>query len=98
MSLWNSSRNSRRSDFADREYRANNAPLTVSGRFVSAKMCESRFVKYGASRRRSSSVNRSAEAAVGSTREILHLNPARDAWMAIQDVEMALNPRYDSEM
>ncbi len=33
----NSSRNSRRSDFADREYRAKSAPLTVSGRFVSAK-------------------------------------------------------------
>ena len=30
----NSSRNSRRSDFADREYRANSAPLTVSGRLV----------------------------------------------------------------
>ena len=34
----NSSRNSRRSDFAEREYRANSAPFTVSGRLVSAKM------------------------------------------------------------
>ena len=58
----------------------------------SAKTGESRFVKYGASRRRSTSVNCSADAALGSTRGILPLNPARDAWMAGQDVEMQLNP------
>ena len=41
----NSSRNRRRSDFADREYRAKSAPFTVSGRFVSAKTGRSVFVK-----------------------------------------------------
>ena len=56
----NSSRKSRRNDFADREYRANSAPLTVSGRLVSAKTCLSLLVKYGASFARSSSVKCSA--------------------------------------
>jgi hypothetical protein len=42
---------------ADREYRANSAPLTVSGRFVSAKTGLSVFVKYGASARVWSGVN-----------------------------------------
>ena len=35
----------RRSDFGEREYRAKSAPLTVSGRFVSAKTGLSMFVK-----------------------------------------------------
>ena len=55
----NSSRNSRRSDFVVREYRANIAPLTASGRFVSAKTGPSRFVKCGSSSARSSWVNSS---------------------------------------
>src|SRR5215813_7225338 len=53
----NSSRKRRRTDFADREYRAKSAPLTVSGRFVSANTGRSVFVKYGASARVSSGVN-----------------------------------------
>ena len=53
----NSSRNNRRSDFAEREYREKSAPLTVSGRLVSAKTGPSRFEKYGASAARSSGVN-----------------------------------------
>ena len=41
----NSSRNKRRSDFADLEYRANIAPLTVSGRLMSANTGRSVLVK-----------------------------------------------------
>ena len=56
----NSSRNNRRNGFADREYRAKSAPLTTSGKFVSANTGSSRLVKYGVRRRRSSDVNDSA--------------------------------------
>src|SRR5204863_4144099 len=55
----NSSRNSRRIDFGEREYRANSAPFTTSGRLISANTGPSRSVKCGASRARSSSVNSS---------------------------------------
>src|SRR3954453_21086140 len=55
----NSSRNNRRSDLSEREYLANSAPLTVSGRLVSAKICPSSELKYGARRSRSSAVNSS---------------------------------------
>src|SRR5262249_21542732 len=55
----NSSRNSRRSDLAEREYRAKSAPFTTSGRLTSAKTGPSRFVKYGPRTRRSSAVKRS---------------------------------------
>ena len=44
-------------DFADRDYRANSAPFTVSGRLTSAKTGRSVLVKYGASARVSSAVN-----------------------------------------
>src|SRR5712691_483867 len=53
----NSSRKSLRSDFADREYRANSAPLTTSGRLTRANTGPSRLVKWGARRARSSAVN-----------------------------------------
>src|SRR5712692_8891567 len=53
----NSSRKSRRSDLAEREYRANSAPLTTSGRLTRAKTGPSRLVTYGASALRSAAVN-----------------------------------------
>ena len=40
-----------------REYRANNAPFTTSGRFVNANTGPSRFVKWRSRVRRSSAVN-----------------------------------------
>src|SRR3954452_2604370 len=43
----NSSRNSRRRLLSEREYRANSAPFTTSGRLTSAKTGPSRLVKYG---------------------------------------------------
>src|SRR5262249_25831887 len=61
----NSSRKSRRIDFADREYRAKSAPFTVSGRFLSAKTGRSVLVKYGASALVSSGVNASTAAGEG---------------------------------
>src|SRR4051812_10540957 len=60
MSPRNSSRDRRRTDFAEREERANSAPFTVSGRLGSAKICRLVLVKYGASARASSGVNVSA--------------------------------------
>ena len=54
----NSSRNRRRRLLSEREYRANSAPFTTSGRFVSANTGPSRFVKYGRSVAASSSVKR----------------------------------------
>ena len=40
-----------------REYRANSAPFTTSGRFVNANTGPSRFVKWRSRVRRSSAVN-----------------------------------------
>ena len=59
VSSANSSRNRRRSDFVVREYRANSAPFTASGRFTSAKTGPSRFVKCRSSMARSSGENSS---------------------------------------
>src|SRR5919108_4015505 len=61
----NSSRNRRRNDLADREYRANRAPFTTSGRLIRAKTGPSRLVKNGESLSRSSSVNSSATKSKG---------------------------------
>src|SRR5439155_3982600 len=44
----NSSRKSRRSDFGEREYRANSAPFVTSGRLTSPNTGPVRLVKYGA--------------------------------------------------
>ena len=62
----NSSRNRRRRLLSEREYRANSAPFTTSGRFVSAKTGPSRFVKYGRSVAASSSVNVSGAYSMGT--------------------------------
>src|SRR3954468_3173317 len=70
----NSSRNSRRSDFADREYRANSAPFTVSGRLISANTGRSVLLKYGASARTSSAVNVSGIFVGGSTVAVFYLS------------------------
>src|SRR5919106_3986099 len=55
----NSSRNMRRSDFGDLEYRANRAPFVTSGRLTRVNTGSSRFVKYGRRTSRSSSLNSS---------------------------------------
>src|SRR4051794_986678 len=55
-SLTNSSRKRRRRLLCVREYRANNAPFTTSGRFTSANTGRSRLVKYGRRTAASSSV------------------------------------------
>src|SRR5439155_17788250 len=55
----NSSRNNRRRVLAVREYRANSAPFTTSGRFTTQKTGPSRSVKNGARASRSSEVNSS---------------------------------------
>src|SRR5205814_1047461 len=66
----NSSRNSRRSDFGEREYRANRAPFTTSGRSTRANTGPSRLVKCGARMARSSSVKSSStKSNVGSPGE-----------------------------
>src|SRR4029079_12635012 len=55
-SLTNSSRKRRRRLLCVREYRANNAPFTTSGKLTSANTGRSRLVKYGRSTAASSSV------------------------------------------
>ena len=52
----NSSRKSRRRLLCEREYRANSAPFTTSGRLTSANTGRSRLVKYGRRTAASSSV------------------------------------------
>src|SRR6478752_6221870 len=88
----NSSRKSRRRLLSEREYRANSAPLTTSGRLTSAKTGPSRFVKYGRRTACSSSSKGSATYCMGRRG---YRCPSPAPGMSDASDEQAEGPRTD---